>query len=164
MYLVLEDDPDRLMLIRDWKVTQLKSQYMTHAEGKCGAASVVCTRKNSRQHRIPNSCTDVLDKQRARVEWQEIYGTERVDTRQDHMEAPLATFWRRQKASGQSNLTMAAPNDPAHTARGVHCTHCCRFKPRDRRTDRQTPPTSVKIMNISCVWCSLKMKKSSLKW
>jgi len=39
------------------------------------------------------------------------------------------------KTSGQSNLTKAGPNDPAHMAHSVHCTHRCRFKSRDRQTD-----------------------------
>jgi len=37
---------------------------------------------------------------------------------------------------GQRHSAKAAPNDPAHTARGVHCTRCRRFKPRDRQTQR----------------------------
>jgi len=43
---------------------------------------------------------------------------------------------------------------PMHTARDVHCTRRRRrFKPRDR----QTPRTSVRIISISCIRCSLKM-------
>jgi len=40
------------------------------------------------------------------------------------------------KTSDQSNLTKAAPNDPTHMARGVHCIRCHRFQQRDRQTDR----------------------------
>jgi len=57
---------------------------------------------------------------------------------------------------GQRHLAKAAPNDPAHTARGLHCTRCRQFKPHDRQTDRQTPQTSVRILSISCIRCSLR--------
>jgi len=40
-------------------------------------------------------------------------------------------------------LAKAAPNDPAHTARGAHCTRRRRFKPRDRQTDRQTDTINI---------------------
>jgi len=33
--------------------------------------------------------------------------------------------------------TNTAPNDPAHTARGVHCTHCHQLRLCDRQTDWQ---------------------------
>jgi len=66
-------------------------------------------------------------------------------------------------------LAKAAPNDPMHTARGVHCTHRRQLprtvKPRgpgefvtDRQADRQTPQTIVIIVCISCIGCRLKTK------
>jgi len=47
----------------------------------------------------------------------------------------------------------AAPNDPMHIACGVHCMRRRRFKLRDR----QTLQTSVRMVGISCIRCSLKM-------
>jgi len=49
-------------------------------------------------------------------------------------------------------------------ARGVHCTHRRWFKLHDRQTDRQTPQTSVTIISISCIWCSLKMWTFHFNW
>jgi len=72
-----------------------------------------------------------------------------------------ASPWLR-RTSGQRNLTKAAPQDSARTARGVHCTRRRRFKPRDRQTDRQTPRTSVRIVRISCIRGRLKTMYSSL--
>jgi len=66
---------------------------------------------------------------------------------------------KRQKAFGK-----AAPNDPAHTARGIHCTRCYRFKPYDRQNERQTPQISVTIVSISCIQCSLKTLPGTAIW
>jgi len=38
------------------------------------------------------SATDVLGQQRAGVEWQDVYGTESVGTRQNHMEVIVTGF------------------------------------------------------------------------
>jgi len=62
---------------------------------------------------------------------------------------------------GQKHLAKAVPNYPAHTARSVHCTRRRRFKPRDRQTDRQTPRTSVTIVSISCIRCSLIINRQN---
>jgi len=62
----------------------------------------------------------------------------------------------------------AAPNDSAHMACGIHCICRCRFKPHvrqtDRQTDRQTPRTSVRIVGISYIRCSLKTRHDLDKW
>jgi len=61
---------------------------------------------------------------------------------------------------GQMHLAKPSANDPAHTARCIHCRHHCWFKPRDRQTDRQfdsqAPWTLVRIVSISCIQCCLK--------
>jgi len=56
---------------------------------------------------------------------------------------------------GRRHLAKAAPNDFAHTARGVHCTSRRRFKSSDRQ---KTLRTSVTIVSISCIRCSLTIK------
>jgi len=60
----------------------------------------------------------------------------------------ILVMWKyecvKRETSGQSNLKKAAPNDPTQT---------------DRQTDRQTPRTSVTIVRISCIRCSLKTKR-----
>jgi len=43
--------------------------------------------------KLPRSHTDLLDQQRAGVEWQDVYGSERVGTRRDHMEDNVTGFF-----------------------------------------------------------------------
>jgi len=50
---------------------------------------------------------------------------------------------------GQSNLAKAAPNDPTHTAHAAEFSHMI-----DRQTDWLTD-TTVTIVCISCIRCSL---------
>jgi len=69
---------------------------------------------------------------------------------------PHATKSNIEGTRGQRHLAKAAPNDPTHTARGVHCMRRRWFKPRDR----QTPWTSITIVRISCIRCSLKSTAS----
>jgi len=53
---------------------------------KYGQAVIVHTKWSSGRYKIPRIPVDVLDQQHHRVEWQDVYGTEGIDRRQDHME------------------------------------------------------------------------------